>query len=185
MPTSREASFKASLHACSIPLPILNPIRAMSPSRKKTTSSKSRQTKDVILKELEVTQRLLIEKEEELVLCQEELAHLIEEKQDTSLSELETVSAMAEEKIGLLESELEKVASTIAAQEEELLLLKEEKEGLSKKLEISNTKQTENEAAKRAMVALEQELKKASTKITDQEICNFLVALSRTKKNYI
>ena len=48
----------------------------MSPSRRKKST---RRTKEQLLQELEVTQRLLIEKEEELVICQEELARHIQQ----------------------------------------------------------------------------------------------------------
>ncbi|MEM8489165.1 MAG: hypothetical protein AAF564_26715 [Bacteroidota bacterium] len=48
----------------------------MSTSRRKKST---RRTKEQLLQELEVTQRLLIEKEEELVLCQEELARYLQQ----------------------------------------------------------------------------------------------------------
>ncbi len=91
----------------------------MSPSRKRTKGAKTRRTKEQILQELEVTQRLLIEKEEELVLCQEELAHILQEKNE--LADIKSTSGNPPDSTReALEIEVNQL-KTSAIQNEELL----------------------------------------------------------------
>lgn len=85
----------------------------MSSSRRKKST---RRTKDQILQELEITQRLLIEKEEELVICQEELARFIQE-QPADTNAQPDVRTLRHE-IETLETRLAETVTQLAAQEE-------------------------------------------------------------------
>ena len=85
----------------------------MSSSRRKKTT---RRTKDQLLQELEVTQRLLIEKEEELVICQEELARYIQEQPLSSTAHQDV--ATLRKQLKDLETRLDRTTAKLAEREE-------------------------------------------------------------------
>ncbi len=85
----------------------------MSASRKNTKRSRSNRTKNDILKELEVTQRLLIEKEEELVLCQEELAHILQNQSESPDAKESEFTDLAQARIEAFEAEISRLESEL------------------------------------------------------------------------
>ncbi len=91
----------------------------MSPSRKKARGAKSRRTKEQILQELEITQRLLIEKEEELVLCQEELAHQLQRNESAASLKSNVLTDIDPEQVTYWQQEIDELKSLLAATQKE------------------------------------------------------------------
>ncbi|MFK7847337.1 MAG: hypothetical protein AB8G77_18725 [Rhodothermales bacterium] len=108
----------------------------MSPSRRKSKGTKSRRTKDQILQELEVTQRLLIEKEEELVVCQEELAHLIQDDGQSVSDEMPAFenSEITSDTIEALKGEVQRLENQLNNKNNALANEQRERKELDKKL---------------------------------------------------
>ena len=91
----------------------------MSPSRKKARGTKSRRTKEQILQELEITQRLLIEKEEELVLCQEELANQLQRNESAALLETDVLADIDPEQVNFWKQEIDELKTMLASTKKE------------------------------------------------------------------
>ena len=143
----------------------------MTATPKKPTTRKSRRTKDQILQELEVTQRLLIEKEEELVLCQEELTHILQQQDQIAgaggITEATRKAVlMLEKEVATLEEKLAKQSGRTNDAEKEVATLEEK---LTKQSEKTNDAEKTVSKLRRELKATEVKQQKAAAQHSADE----------------